>query len=304
MKLLLDPVVKTLEDLYRDGFETQTSSGKMHMKVKLMFGVFDLVAKPTVICTKQFNGEFGCPICYHPGKRLPNGARIYLPRDYPLRTHETIIQDGTLAETTGNSVNGIVGISPLAHTINLVDGIPIDDMHCTYEGIVKRLMNLWFESYNHAEPYYLGRNTTVIDRVLMQQHPPHEFSRCPRSISKHLKFWKTSELKNWLLFYSLPLLLDYLPSLYIHHYALLVCAMHILLQESIDSSLLDAAEIMLKDFIVLLPELYGEPNCTANAHMLLHLPIYTRLWGSLWTQSAFGYESKNGDLKRNITARA
>ena len=37
MKLLLDPVVKTLEELYRDGFETQTSSGKMHMKAKLMF---------------------------------------------------------------------------------------------------------------------------------------------------------------------------------------------------------------------------------------------------------------------------
>ena len=226
MKLLLDPVVKTLEDLYRDGFETQISSGKMHMKVKLMFGVFDLVARPTVIYTKQFNGEFCCPVCYHPGKRLPNGARIYLPRDYPFRTYETIIQDGTLAESTGNSVNGSVGISPLAHTINLVDGIPVDDMHCAHEGIVKRLMSLWFESSNHTEPYYLGRNTAAIDRVLIQQHPPHEFSRCPRSIAKHLKFWKASEFKNWLLFYLLPLLLDYLPSLYLHHYALLTCMCH------------------------------------------------------------------------------
>ena len=107
----------------------------------------------------------------------------------------------------------------------------------------------------------------------MQQH---EFSCCPKSIANHLKFWKASEFKNWLLFYSLPILLDYLPSLYVHHYALHVCAMHILLQESIDSSLLDAAEMMLKDFIVFLP---GESNCTANAHMLLHLPKYTRLWG-------------------------
>ena len=57
---------------------------------------------------------------------------------------------------TGNctSVNGIVGISPLAYTINLVDGIPVDDMFCACDGIVKRLMNLWFESSNHAEPYY------------------------------------------------------------------------------------------------------------------------------------------------------
>ena len=68
MKQLLDPVVKSLEDHNRDGVQIQTSSGKMHMKVKLMLGVFDLVAKPTVICTKQFNSEFGCPVCYHPGK--------------------------------------------------------------------------------------------------------------------------------------------------------------------------------------------------------------------------------------------
>ena len=103
-----------------------------------------------MICTKQFNGEFGCPVCYHPGKRLPHGARIYLPSNYPLRTHEAIIQDGTRAESTGNSVIGIEGVSPLANILNLVNGIPIDDMHCAYEGIVKRLMSLWFESSKHT----------------------------------------------------------------------------------------------------------------------------------------------------------
>ena len=113
-QLLHDPVVKSLEDHNRDGVQIQTSSGKMLLKVKLMFGVFDLVAKPSVtcICTKQFNGEFGWSVCYHPGKRLDNGARIYLPGEYPDRTHENIINDGTLAESTGKGVNGILGVSP------------------------------------------------------------------------------------------------------------------------------------------------------------------------------------------------
>ena len=111
MKQLLDPVVKSLEDLNRDGVQIQTSSGKMLLKLKLMFGVFDLVAKPSVtcICTKQFNGEFGCSVCYHPGKRFDNGARIDLLGE---RTHENIINDGTLAESTGKCVNGILGVSP------------------------------------------------------------------------------------------------------------------------------------------------------------------------------------------------
>ena len=77
--------------------------------------------------------------------------------------------------------------------------------------------------------------------------------------------------------------------------------MHILLQESIDSSLLDAAETMLKDFIVFIPELYGESNCTTNAHMLLHLPKYTRLWGP---NQLLGTTKKNGDLKRNIHGKS
>ena len=47
-----------------------------------------------------------------------------------------------------------------------------------------------------------------------------------------------------------------------------------------------------------MPELYGEKNCTANVHMLLHLPMYARMWGPLWTQSTFAFESKNGYLKQ------
>ena len=99
------------------------------------------------------------------------------------------------------------------------------------------------------------------------------------------------------LLYSLPILINYLPSLYWHHYALLVCAIHILLKDSITHASIDAAERMLADFHNLLPELYGESSCTANAHLLTHLTKYVRLWGPLWTHSAFGFENKNGQLK-------
>ena len=37
--------------------------------------------------------------------------------------------------------------------------------------------------------------------------------------------------------------------------------------------------------------------CTANAHLLSHLPKYVCLWGLLWTHLAFGIENKNGHLK-------
>ena len=70
--------------------------------------------------------------------------------------------------------------------------------------------------------------------------------------------------------------------------------MHLLLQQDLNRNEIDAAEVMLKDFCSLLPELYGEVNCTINVHLLLHLTHYVRLWGPLWTHSAFGFENKNG----------
>ena len=60
---------------------------------------------------------------------------------------------------------------------------------------------------------------------------------------------------------------------------------------------------MLGDFCKLLPELYGDESCTSNAHLLLHLPKYVCLWGPLWTHSTFGFENKNGHLKRLFHSR-
>ena len=76
--------------------------------------------------------------------------------------------------------------------------------------------------------------------------------------------------------------------------------MHILLCDKLTESLIDAAELMLKDFCNLLPSLYGENNCTHNVHLLSHLAKYVRLWGPLWTHSAFGFENKSGLLKREF----
>ena len=125
------------------------------------------------------------------------------------------------------AVKGIIGTSPLASVLNLVDAVPVDYMHCVLQGIVKLLLTRWFDSSYHNQPFYLGRQINSVDLKFLKQRPPSEFSHPPRSIQKHLKYRKASEWRSWLLFYSLPILLDQLPSLYWHHYSLLVCSMHL-----------------------------------------------------------------------------
>lgn len=305
MSVLLQPILKTLREMSTMGLKIKVPSGDIvAIRGKLLFGVFDLPAKASVLCCKQFNGEYGCSVCTHPGTRQSNGSRIYLPNCiYPDRDHGQVMMDAKEAERTSSSVRGIKGVSPFYSTMDLVASFPVDYMHAVLEGATRTLTRAWFDSKHHGSPFYIGRQVKEIDKVLMGQHPPSEISRPPRSIGKHLPYWKASELRNWLLFYSLPLLFHILPPLYWHHYSLLVCAMHILLKDNITHPLVDAAEAMLKDFCLLLPELYGDFICTANMHLLLHLAKYVRLWGPLWTHSSFGFESKNGHLKHLFHGR-
>ena len=171
-------------------------------------------------------------------------------------------------------------------------------MHCVLEGVMKKLLTAWVET--GALGCYIGRHLKQIDEHLLKQRPPHDFSRAPRSIKKHRKYWKASEFRNSLLYYSLPLLIDVLPPLYFHPFGLLVCAMHFLLQSELNDSLICAAQSMLDDFYSLYPELYGDRMCDLNIHLLSHTANFVHLWGPLWTHSAFGFESMNGHIKSMI----
>ena len=70
------------------GMLLKTPLGQSTFWAKLVLDILDLPAKASVLCSKQFNGEFGCSVCLNPGVRLENGARIYLPGSFAERTHD------------------------------------------------------------------------------------------------------------------------------------------------------------------------------------------------------------------------
>jgi len=70
----------------------------------------------------------------------------------------------------------------------------------------------------------------------------------------------------------------------------LVCAMHIMLSDKSCSTWCCRANAV--HFCILLPELHGESSYITNAHLMSHLAKYVRLWGPLWTHSAFGFEPR------------
>ena len=79
--------------------------------------------------------------------------------------------------------------------------------------------------------------------------------------------------------------------------------MHILIQSKLSIVQTQAADDMLAVFYELLPELYGATSCPLNSHLLIHLADYVKLWGPLWTHSAFGFESMNGHMNSMIHSK-
>jgi len=90
-------------------------------------------------------------------------------------------------------------------------------------------------------------------------------------------YFKASELQAWLLYYSVPSLIDILPERYLQHFACLVEGVYILLGDNITPPLMDLARDMLSNFYKNHQVLYGDANCSLDVHNVgVHLVTYVQ----------------------------
>ena len=297
MQTLIPPVLSKIEKLETTGIQFQTSEGVKTLKGKLLVGVFDQPAKAMVLNVVQFNGYYGCPYCLDKGVHKSH-RHLYLPTEpHILKIQSDIDKWALQAEEVSKAVYGVKGTSHLRRHIP-TKCVAQDYMHGVALGVCKSFLECSIDVNNRALRFFLGDVLTDIDKCLMRIKPPHEFSRPPRPIRNYLGYWKASEYRAWLLFYSLPILLNYLPPDYVHHFALLIASMHILLNTAISSDDIDAAENMLNTFFKYVPELYPEKMCSSNVHGLIHLAAFVRRLGPLWAYSCFSFEHMNGYIKK------
>lgn len=275
-------------------------------RVMLLCGTCDLPAKAMVYNMIQFNGNYGCSHCLQSGKTFGVGQRgnvhiyPYIQDDPvgPQRTSEQLNQHSREAVESGKTIFGVKGPSWLSvvPTYSVIDGNVVDYMHCVLLGVTKMIMKLWFDTDHSGEMWYCGTKVQVADSKLLQIKPPLTITRTPRSIQQHRSYWKASEYRAWLLFFSIPVMLDILPRDYLIHHMLLVEAIYLLLKNTIYPEELVKAELLIQHYCFKLQYYYGERFMTANVHHLLHLPQVVRDFGPLYCYSCFAYESLNGTL--------
>ena len=293
MNIYLKPIVRELMLLEKHGVKVEPPMCSPFVsKVILLAGTCDLPAKCLVLNCIQFNGEFGCTKCLEPGITLTTSVRghthvypyndLYSNGHCQNRTKETYHDNSKEALSKCSIENGIKGPSwlmKLKH-YDIIKGTSIDYMHCVLLGVMKLLMSLWFNTTHKHERYYIGRKVGLVDQRLSEINPPSIITRRPRG-SEHFKFYKASEYRSFLLYYSLPILHDILPQVYWNHYARFVVSIYYLTQQSISDQQLDYCEQSIKQFCSQFESLYGRRYMTANIHLLLHLTECVRELGPL-----------------------
>ena len=303
MSTFLKPFVEDMNFLHTTGVTWTDRTGKEKTtRCFPLLASVDSVARAPLQGVKQFNGKFGCGFCLHPGVVVPkgNGAVRAYPLSMPIpvnRTREKIIQDAIKAHDTGEAVNGVKEPSPLLllDKFDIIDGFVPDYMHCVLLGVVRQMVNLFFDSNNHTKPFYIGLALGAADECIQSMTPPSELHRSTRALSQRAH-WKASEWRSFLLFYSPVLLETLLPKQYFIHWLLMHHAITLLMSRTITTDDLKTAGLCLYKFVYDFGELYGQENVSFNVHLLTHLTDSVRKQGPLWATSAFVFEDANQQI--------
>lgn len=74
--------------------------------------------------------------------------------------------------------SAVIGFTVVMH---LVNGPAVDYMHAILHGVQGLLLDLWFDSKNHNERYYIGRPNQLrkINENIKMIRPPKAFNRQP-----------------------------------------------------------------------------------------------------------------------------
>ncbi|XP_072299437.1 uncharacterized protein [Eucyclogobius newberryi] len=304
MEEILRPFVNECLEIEKAPLKWTDGNGAAHSsRVFVLICSSDAVARPFLRNSTQFNGEYGCDWCLHPGTMVDKGSgkiRSYAndEQKQQARCEEMHQQYASRAKGLGKPVKGIKGLSFLQElpVFDIVRGFVPEYSHAVLLGVTKQLVFLWLEEKNLTEPWYIGDREDELDSRHLGLRSKITITRVPISL-KYRDKWKAVDWEAFILFYGTYVLQPYLESKYLHHFYLLSCSVHILLQDSITQESLNRAHFYLKDFVQKMAELYGEEHVTFNCHQLIHLCDSVENWGPLWATSALVFERNNKDLQ-------
>lgn len=302
MDLFLRPIVECINYLSNPGFSLTFSKEEIwHVKAYLIACCVDSGARGEVQGTHSHRGAYGCNWCLIPGIEW-EGARRY-PFSYPFHAERTLhqmLRDARLALTSKTVINGVKGPSQLAGAacFHIVDSMILDGMHSIAEGNGKTFLKSWAKY-----EMYIGKDEKIakIEKRIQCVKPPVEVRKYLRTFKCH-PYWTGREWENWVLYFSVPILVDILPEKYLKNWILFVQAVHLLSRSTISHAMLNEAHLLIINFVAEVEALYGLWLMRYNVHIMLHLAENTKRWGPVFAVNSFAFEHGIQIFKKMVSA--
>lgn len=307
--VFLKPFIEDMNKLSETGIRCKLNNVERIIKVFCLVCCVDSVARAPMQGLHQFNGEYGCNWCLHPGKWVvkknnpDSGSYKYPLLDSAFENRN--LNDSLEHMSKGTDKKPCFGFKRPSQLINLnkfniIQGFVPDYMHII-SGLGKQFSRIWFGNKKVSSSFIEKHEIDEINAILESIKAPHQICRFTRSL-KDKAFWKAREWENFILYYSPLILHFFFDRRYVLHWLKLVEALYILLQSEITIAQINQADILLHEFVFDKQKLYSKSTMTFNIHLLLHLVESVLNWGPLHTHSAYPFESGNFELLKIINA--
>lgn len=303
--------IKSIEHLFTEGFYVSYEGKPRRVLFLPIFIGVDAKARAPLAFRLNVTGYCSCHWCYHRGVYKFGAVRFPLrfddgPLVYAQRTHLSTVKDGRDALEMQEKIsdpnlhlNGVKGVCALSKLpgFDVVWGFPAEYLHSCCLGIAKQLNKAFITP---KERYSLKkRERKSISVKLLKIRPLSEMYRRPNSL-EDLSLWNAADWLYWALYYAIPCYKEYLHSKNFKCLVLFCKFLYGLLGEEINSTTLDTIDEEILIFQRLWQKYHKEKGMTSNIHSAMHLTESVRKTGPLWLTSAFGSESFQSRLKRNV----
>lgn len=248
-----------------------------------------------VIGTVNFNAYHGCLKCNVVGEYDSNQRNMSFPRTDMLRRTDFAFRHQL--DKDHHKID-----SPLLSLpIDMVDDIIVCDMlHQLHVGIMKKLL-LCFTGQEKKMGFYSRwdhRRIKQVSEYLVKCTMPSDINRAVRPLDC-LAFWKATEFRTFLHYIGPVVLRDFLPHDAYEHFLAFFCAVTICSSHKY-LPYIDAADVLLKNFIEVYINIYGYHTIGTNVHNLCHLTEEVSRFGSLPSFSTYPFENKLFQIKRML----
>ncbi|XP_011298410.1 uncharacterized protein [Fopius arisanus] len=255
--------------------------------------ICDRPARALLKSMKGHGGYWACERCEVRGERVER--RIIYPIDDSAaeRTDESFRQQTNAGHHIGESP--LLAIQP---PIDMVSTFVLDFMHLVCLGVMKKLLFYWVNNSSKRRLSYSGKILLSDYLVKIQKQIPCEFHRTTRALVEVDRF-KAVEFKFILLYAGPVILRNVLNEDLYKHFLLLHTACRILCSKT--RALIDCqnANNLLRKFVILMPQLYGEASIIGNVHNLCHLANDVQVMKcSISNITAFPFENALGQIKK------